>query len=62
MMFTTTVSVSSICSTNSVVMVPIIWLYITVVVVRISFSIFVLLIVLLIPAFGNNVLPSVFKR
>lgn len=42
MMFTTTISVSSMYSTNNVVMVPIIWLYITVVVVRISFSIIVL--------------------
>ena len=42
MMFTTTISVSSIYNTNSVVMVPIIWLYITVVVVRTSFSIIVL--------------------
>ena len=40
--FTATISVSSIYNTNSVVMVPIIWLYITVVVVRISFSIIVL--------------------
>lgn len=39
MIFTTTISVNSIYNTNSVVMVPIIWLYITVVVVRISFSI-----------------------
>jgi hypothetical protein len=37
-MFTTTVSVSSMYSTSSVVMVPIIWLHITVVIV-ISFSI-----------------------
>jgi len=41
MMFTTTVSVSSIYSTSSVVMVPIIWLCITVVVIVISFSIIV---------------------
>jgi len=41
-MFTTTISVSSIYNTSSVVMVPIIWLYITVVVVRISFSVIVL--------------------
>ena len=39
--FTTTVSVSNMYSTNIVVMVPIIWLYITVVVVVISFSIIV---------------------
>jgi len=38
--FTTTISVSNMKSTNIVVMVPIIWLYITVVVV-ISFSIIV---------------------
>ena len=42
MMFTTTISVSSMYNTSSVVMVPIIWLYIAVVVVRISFSIIVL--------------------
>jgi hypothetical protein len=41
MMFTTTIRVSSIYSTNSVVMVPIIWLYITVVVIVVSFSIIV---------------------
>jgi len=41
MMFTITISVSSIYSTNIVVIVPIIWLYITVVVVVISFSIMV---------------------
>lgn len=40
-MFTTTISVSSIYNTSSVVIVPIIWLYITVVVVVISFSIMV---------------------
>jgi hypothetical protein len=39
MMFTTTISVISMYSTNKVVTVPIIWLYITVVVVVISFSI-----------------------
>jgi hypothetical protein len=39
MIFTTTISVNSIYSTSRVVMVPIIWLYITVVVVIISFSI-----------------------
>jgi hypothetical protein len=39
MMFTTTISVISMYSTNKVVMLPIIWLYITVVVVVISFSI-----------------------
>ena len=38
--FTTTISVSNMYSTN-IVMVPIIWLYITVVVVVISFSIIV---------------------
>ena len=42
MMFTTTISVSSMYNTSSVVMVPIIWLYITGVVVRISFSVIVL--------------------
>lgn len=41
-MFTTTISVSSMYSTSSVVIVPIIWLYMTVVVVVISFSIIVL--------------------
>jgi NADH:ubiquinone oxidoreductase subunit 6 (subunit J) len=41
MMFTTTISVISMYSTSRVVMVPIIWLYITVVVVVISFSIIV---------------------
>ena len=35
--FTTTISVSNMYSTNIVVIVPIIWLYITVVVVVISF-------------------------
>ena len=40
-MFTTTISVINMYNTSSVVMVPIIWLYITVVVVRISFSIIV---------------------
>ena len=34
-MFTTTISVNNIYNTSSVVMVPIIWLYITVVVVDI---------------------------
>jgi hypothetical protein len=38
-MLTTTINVISIYNTNSVVIVPIIWLYITVVEVRISFSI-----------------------
>lgn len=38
-MFTTTISVSSMYRTSSVVIVPIIWLYITVVMVVISFSI-----------------------
>ena len=38
-MFTTTISVNNIYNTSSVVMVPIIWLYMTVVVVVISFSI-----------------------
>ena len=42
MMFTTTISVISIYSTSRVAIVPIIWLYITVVVVVISFSIIVL--------------------
>jgi len=40
-MFATTISVSNMYSTNIVVIVPIIWLYITVVVVVISFSIIV---------------------
>jgi hypothetical protein len=40
-MFTTTISVISIYNTSSVVIVPIIWLYMTVVVVMISFSIIV---------------------
>ena len=39
--FTTTVSVSNMYSTNIVVTVPIIWFYITVVVVLISYSIMV---------------------
>ena len=39
--FTTTISVSNMYSTNIVVIIPIIWLYITVVVVVISFSIIV---------------------
>jgi hypothetical protein len=41
MIFTTTISVSNIYSTSSSVMVSIIWLYISVVVVVISFSIIV---------------------
>ena len=41
MMFTTTISVISMYSTSTVVIVPIIWLYITAVVVVISFSIIV---------------------
>ena len=41
-MFTTTISVNSIYNTSSVVMVPIVWLYMTVVVVVISFSIIML--------------------
>ena len=54
MMFTTTISVISIYRTSSVVMVPIIWLYITVVVVMISFSIMVscIFISLLLVVFG----------
>jgi len=39
--FTTTISVNNMYSTNIVVIVPIIWLYMTVVVVVISFSIIV---------------------
>jgi hypothetical protein len=39
MIFTTTVSVNSIYSTSSVVMVPIVWLHMTVVVVITSFSV-----------------------
>jgi len=42
MMLTTTISVISMYSTNSVVIVPIIWLYMTVVVVVTSLSIIVL--------------------
>ena len=38
MMLTTTISVSNIYSTSSVVIVPIIWLYMTFVVVVISYS------------------------
>jgi hypothetical protein len=41
MIFTTTISVNSIYSTSNVVVVPIIWLYMKVVVVIISFSIIV---------------------
>lgn len=41
MMFTTTIRVSSMYRTSRVVIVPIVWLYITVVVVVISFSIIV---------------------
>ena len=41
-MFTTTISVINMYRTSSVVIVPIIWLYIAVVVVVISFSIIVL--------------------
>ena len=41
MMFTTTIRLSNMYSTNIVVIIPIIWLYITVVVVIISFSIMV---------------------
>ena len=41
MMYTTTISIISKYSTSSVVMVPVIWLYITVVVVVVSFSIIV---------------------
>jgi hypothetical protein len=40
-MLTTTISVSSIYSTSNVVIIPIVWLYITVVVVVISLSIIV---------------------
>jgi len=39
--FMTTISVSNMYSTNIVVIVPLIWLYITVVVVVISFSVIV---------------------
>ena len=39
--FTTTISVNNIYITSIVVIVPIIWLYMTVVVVMISFSIIV---------------------
>ena len=41
MIFTTTFNVNNIYNTSSVVIVPIIWLYITVVVVVISFSVIV---------------------
>jgi len=41
MIFTTTIRVSSMYSTSSIVIIPIVWLYITVVVVVISFSIIV---------------------
>jgi hypothetical protein len=41
MMFTTTSSVSSMYGTSSVGIVPIIWLYVTVVVVVISLSIII---------------------
>jgi len=41
MMFTTTISASSMCRTSSGVIVPIVWLYITVVVIMILFSIIV---------------------
>jgi len=41
MMFTTTISISNVYSISSFVIVPIIWLYITVVVFVISFSIIV---------------------
>ena len=41
MTFTTTITVSNICNTSGVFIVPIIWLYMTVVVVVISFSIIV---------------------
>ena len=41
MMFTTTISVNNILSTSCVVINPIIWLYIRVVVVVISFSVIV---------------------
>ena len=41
MMFTTTSSVSSVYWTNSVGIVPFIWLYVTVVVVVISLSIII---------------------
>jgi len=41
MIFTTTIKVSNMYSTNIVVIIPIIWLYITVVLVVISFSIMV---------------------
>ena len=44
MILTTTINVSSIYSTSIVVMIPIIWLYITVFVVVISFSIFPLVV------------------
>ena len=44
MMFTTTISPSSMCMTSSGVIVPIVWLYIMVVLVMILFSIIVIFI------------------
>ena len=41
MMFTTTISVNSIYNTSSVIIAPIIWLYITVVVISFSIYFFV---------------------
>ena len=41
MMFTTTIKVNNIYITNIVVIIPIIWLYITVVVIILSFFIMV---------------------
>jgi len=41
MIFTTTISAGSVCRTSSGVIVPIVWLYVTVVVVMILFSIIV---------------------
>jgi hypothetical protein len=41
MMFTTTISVSSIYKISNVVIIPVIWLYTVIVVVRILFSVIV---------------------
>lgn len=41
MMFTTTISVSSMYRISKVVIIPVVWLYIVIVVVRISFSVIV---------------------
>ncbi|WP_214293230.1 hypothetical protein, partial [Escherichia coli] len=56
MMFTTTISVSSMYRISKVVIIPVVWLYIVIVVVRISFSVIVswglFLLLLLVGVYG----------